>query len=383
MSLDTAQKVEILGDAARYDICRGCGTGASRVRDDLGRWIYPAVRPDGSKIALLKVLFTNACDGDCAYCVNRSAMDTRRVGFRAPELARLFERLRRRGLVQGLFLSSGICGSPDRMMERMIITTEIIRFQYHFRGYIHLKLLPGADMGSVERAVQLADRVSLNLEAPNPTRLARITGKKDFQRDLLDRMRWANRFTQEKTNSRTTQTTQFVVGASDESDHEVLETTSKLYREVGLHRAYFSAFQPVADTPLENHAPTPLLREHRLYQADFLLRQYGFQFHEIVFDEVGNLPTYADPKTAWALRHPEIFPMEINCASREELLRIPGIGPVSANRIVKLRTKGTFRSLSDLRKLRLVTSRTAPFVLLDGKRPPMQLSLWDAPPGSN
>ena len=380
MSLDTAQKVEILGDAARYDICRGCGTEASRVRDDVGRWIYPAVRPDGSKIALLKVLFTNACDGDCAYCANRRGRDSRRVGFRAPELARLFERLRRRALVQGLFLSSGICGSPDRMMERMIITTEIVRFRYNFRGYIHLKILPGADLASVERAVQLADRVSLNLEAPNAARLARITQNKDFEEDLLERMRWARRFIRDKTSARTTQTTQFVIGASDESDHEVLETTTKLYQEIGLHRAYFSAFQPVPDTPLENHAPTPLLREHRLYQADFLLRQYGFQFGELVFDQEGNLPAYADPKTAWALQHPELFPMEINRASREELLRVPGIGPVSANRIVKLRTKGAFRSLGDLRKLRMVTSRMAPFVLLDGRRPPTQLPLWDALP---
>jgi len=379
LSLDVAQKVEILGEAARYDVCRGCGTETSRVRDDLGRWIYPAIRPDGTRIALLKVLFTNACDNDCAYCINRRGRNTRRVGFRAPELARLFDELRRKGLVQGLFLSSGICHSPERMMERMIITTEIIRFRYRFRGYIHLKILPGADLGSVERAVQLADRVSINLEAPNQCRLMRLTARKDFEADILERMRWAARFISEKTERRTTQTTQFVVGAADESDREVLETSNRLYQEVSLYRAYFSAFQPVRETPLEDHAPTPLLREHRLYQADFLLRQYGFQFDELIFDQRGNLPTSTDPKTAWAVRHPELFPLEINRASREELLRVPGIGPVSADRIVRLRAKGAFRSLSDLRRLRLVTSRVAPFVLLDGKRPPTQLSLWDMP----
>jgi putative DNA modification/repair radical SAM protein len=375
MSLDAAQKVDILGDAARYDICRGCGGTASRVRDDIGRWIYPAARPDGSRIALLKVLFTNACDGDCAYCVNRRDRDTRRVGFRAPELARLFERLRRRDLVQGLFLSSGICNSPDRMMERMNITTEILRFKYQFRGYIHLKILPGSSYSVVERAVQLADRVSINLEAPNPSRLARITSRKGFEQDIIARMRWASKFIREKVVGRASQTTQFVVGASEESDHEILETTVGLYRELDLHRAYFSAFQPVPDTPLEGHAPTPPLREHRLYQADFLLRQYGFQFDELVFDGDGNLPTSTDPKSAWACRHPELFPMEINRASREELIRVPGIGPTSADRIVNLRSKGTFRSLGDLRKLRMVTARMAPFILLDGKRPPVQLPL--------
>jgi len=382
MSLDTAEKVDILGGAAQYDICRGCGGTASRVRDDVGRWIYPAVRPDGRKIALLKVLFTNACDNDCAYCVNRRDRNTRRVGFRAPELARLFERLQRRGLVQGLFLSSGICNSPDRMMERMIITTEIIRFKHRFRGYVHLKILPGASFSIVERAVQLADRVSINLEAPNASRLSRITTKKDIEHDILTRMKWADKCIQEKTGSRTTQTTQFVVGASEESDHEILETAVGLYQEMHLKRAYFSAFQPVPDTPLEHHAATPPLREHRLYQADFLLRQYDFRFGELVFDGNGNLPSYADPKSAWAHRHPELFPVEVNQASREELLRVPGIGPISADRIVSLRTKGSFRSLRDLRGLRVVTSRVAPFILLNGKRPPVQLPLWNREPAA-
>jgi predicted DNA-binding helix-hairpin-helix protein len=226
--------------------------------------------------------------------------------------------------------------------------------------------------------VQLATRVSVNLEAPNAERLAHIAPRKDFIANLLQPMHWAKGLIEASGRRLVSagQTTQFVVGAAGESDREILMTTAQLYREIGLARAYFSAFQPVADTPLENHPPTPPLREHRLYQSDWLLRLYDFTFEDLVFDGAGNLPREADPKMMWAQVHPECFPIEINQASREELLRVPGLGPRSVARILRLRRQGTFGTLTDLKKTGAVTSRAAPFILLNGRRPPHQMSLW-------
>lgn len=376
--MDTRQKIQVLGRSAQYDLCgEACGTEANRVRDDLGRWIYPAVLPDGKRVNLLKILLTNACENDCHYCANRAGRNFRRLSFTPEELARTFDQMHRKGLVKGLFLSSGVCNA-SRTMDRMIAAVELVRQRYAFPGYVHLKILPGATFAHVERAVQLADRVSVNLEAPNPERLARIAPPKDFTAQLLQPLHWANHLIEEGKGRRASvsQTTQFVVGASGETDRELLSTTAQLYREVDLARVYFSAFQPIADTPLEHHPPTPLLREHRLYQSDFLFRRYGFTFEDLVFDDAGNLPSEADPKLMWAQAHPERFPVEVNRASREELLRVPGIGPTSASRILKLRRKNKLCQLSDLRKIGAVAKRAAPFILLNGKQPLFQLSLW-------
>jgi putative DNA modification/repair radical SAM protein len=379
MVMDTFEKVEILGRSAQYDLCgEACGTDAARKKDDLGHWIYPAVLPDGKRVSILKILQSNACQKDCSYCANRASRDFRRVSFRPEELARAFDQMHRQGLVKGLFLSSGICGDAGRTMDQMIATVELVRKRYAFPGYVHLKILPGASFAHVERAVQLATRVSVNLEAPNAERLARIAPRKDFSANLLQPMHWAKGLIEASGNRLVPagQTTQFVVGAAGESDHEILMTTAQLYKEIGLARAYFSAFQPVADTPLEGHSPTPPWREHRLYQSDWLLRRYDFTFEDLIFDEAGNLPREADPKMMWARAHPEPFPIEINRASREELLRVPGLGPRSVARILRLRRRGTFRTLTDLKKIGAVVSRAAPFILLDGKSPPYQMSLW-------
>jgi putative DNA modification/repair radical SAM protein len=377
--MDTLEKVEVLGQSAQYDLCGECGS-ASRVRDDIGRWIYPAALPDGKTVKLLKILQSNACQKDCLYCPTRRGRDFRRIAFLPEELARLFDELHRRRLVQGLFLSSAVCGDADRTMGRIIATAEILRTRYEFRGYIHLKIMPGASPAAVERALELATRVSVNLEAPNQERLSRLAPGKDFEAELLAPMRRAREIAQERGLAPAGMTTQFVVGPAGESDQELLSTTQRLYRELDLARIYYSAFQPVPDTPLENHPSTPPLREHRLYQSDFLFRKYGFALDELIFDAQGNLPTDTDPKTLWAVRHPERFPVEVNRASKEELLRVPGIGPRSAARIVRLRHQGRFRSLGDLRQIGVVTRWAAPFVLLDGRRPPIQLSLWDSAP---
>lgn len=377
--MDTFEKVEILGRSAQYDLCgETCGTDAARKKDDLGRWIYPAVLPDGRRVAMLKILLSNACQKDCYYCANRASRDFRRVSFTPEELARAFDQMHRQGLVKGLFLSSGVCGDASRAMDQMIAAVELVRKRYAFPGYIHLKILPGASFAHVERAVQLASRVSVNLEAPNAERLARIAPGKDFAASLLQPMYWVRDLIEAGGGRLVSagQTTQFVVGAADESDREILITTARLYKEIGLARAYFSAFQPVADTPLEDHSPTPALREHRLYQSDWLLRQYSFTFEDLVFDEDGSLSCEADPKMMWAKVHPECFPIEVNRASREELLHVPGLGPRSVARILRLRRQGTFRTLTDLRQIGAVVSRAAPFILLNGKRPPYQMSLW-------
>ncbi len=365
--MDPLRKIQILGESAQYDISCACG-GTGRTRSASGRWIYPSTLPDGGSVFLLKVLLSNACMNDCGYCANRASRDCLRYSFGVDELAELFTRLRLKGRVGGLFLSSGVVDSANATMERMIKVVEIVRFKHRFRGYIHLKILPGAGFSLVERAVQLATRVSVNLEAPNPERLSRLAKGKKFHKDLLVPMKWVQSLIRKDFAGTTkSQTTQFVVGASREKDIEILEQTDRLYREMNLARVYFSAFQPVADTPLEHLSPTPPLREHRLYQADFLLRRYGFQFGELCFDADGNLPVDADPKMIWALNHPEQFPLELNRADESQLLRVPGIGLRSAKKIVTVRARGKIHGLEELRGLGVWTKRAAPFLLIDGQ----------------
>jgi predicted DNA-binding helix-hairpin-helix protein len=261
-------------------------------------------------------------------------------------------------------------------MDQMLSTVELVRQRYGFAGYVHLKLLPGATRAQVERAGQIAQRVSVNLEAPNMHRLSAIAPNKERDQ-VLSPMRWASEFIRKGQGrwAPSGQTTQFVIGAADESDREVLTTAHHLYTHLDLHRAYFSAFQPVRGTPLEGKPHTPAWREHRLYQCDFLFRMYGFALDELVFDEAGQLPREADPKMMWARAHPECFPIEVNRAEQQDLLRVPGIGPRSAARIVRVRRQARLTSLSDLRRIGAVSARAAPYVLLSGRRPPHQLAL--------
>jgi predicted DNA-binding helix-hairpin-helix protein len=264
----------------------------------------------------------------------------------------------------------------------MIACVELVRTRYQFPGYVHLKLLPGISEAHVERAMQLAQRVSVNLEAPSAERLAAIAPRKEFHTELGEPMRIAKRLIDESGGKGISplapagQTTQFVVGAAGEPDQEILSTTARLYRELDLRRAYFSAFQPVPGTPLDGREPTPAWREHRLYQADWLLRFYHIAFEDLIFDEGGNLPRKADPKMMYARAHPELFPVEVNRASREELLRVPGLGPRSVGRILSWRREGALRDLADLRQAGAVAERAAAFILLDGQQPPHQLPLW-------
>jgi predicted DNA-binding helix-hairpin-helix protein len=374
--MDRREKMKLLAHAAQYDLCAACGTQTSRVRDEIGRWLYPAVLPNGKTVSLLKVLQSNACENDCFYCGSRRSRNGLRLTFAPEELAWSFDQLVKTGRAQGLFLSSAVCHDAGRTMAAMIATVELVRFKYGFQGYVHLKLLPGCELAAVERAVQLADRVSVNLEAPNPQRLQRLSADKRFAEDLLQPMQYAKRFRDQELGAKAGLTTQFVVGAAGESDEEILRTVDGLYRQVSLTRAYFSAFQPVPNTPLENLRATPPLREHRLYQSEFLFRYYGFTFNDLTFDKSGALFDGADPKMVWAQRHPEYFPIEINRASREQLLHIPGIGPRSARRILDMRREGRLHGIEELRAVGAVAQRAAPFILLNGRRPLQQLSLW-------
>jgi predicted DNA-binding helix-hairpin-helix protein len=268
-----------------------------------------------------------------------------------------------------------------RTQDRLIDTAEVLRRKHGFTGYLHLKIMPGAERDQVWRAMQLADRVSINLEAPNTDRLGRLAPHKIFVEELLRPLQWAEEIRQTQPahlgyKGRWPSTvTQFVVGGAGENDLEILSTTAYLTKQLRLARTYFSAFSPVPDTPLENLAPENPWREHRLYQASFLFRDYGFDLEEMPFDAAGNLPLEQDPKLAWAQANLAETPVEVNRAERRDLLRVPGIGPKGAEAILRARRVGRLRDLRDLQKIGVRAGRAAPFVLLGGRRPPRQLAL--------
>jgi predicted DNA-binding helix-hairpin-helix protein len=371
-------KLQTLVAAAQFDSC-GCGSTGPVTANPL-RFIYHADRPGGGSMPLFKVLLTNVCVNDCAYCVNQIGRDINRCSYRPEELARMFMELHSRRLAEGIFLSSAIGADAARTQAAMVDTVEVLRRRYGFRGYIHLKVLPGAPFDSIEAGCRLASRVSVNMEAPTALHLARLSLKKDLHHGILERMKWVKQFiSRNESLVPSGQTTQFVVGAADETDKDILDATGALYKDMGLRRVYYSAFHPVSHSRLEGHAPTPPRREHRLYQADWLLRFYGFVLPELPFEPDGSLPSDTDPKLAWARRHLAHCPVDINRGGRAQLLRVPGIGPRSAEAILRARRSSRLRDLSDLRTLGVAINRAAPYVLFDGHRPTHQLSLWDVP----
>jgi predicted DNA-binding helix-hairpin-helix protein len=397
--MDTHEKLDLLGQAARYDDCvllSGASAGLPPGEDAIGLfagaqdlagtrdvvpWVTRIQTPDGKSRPVLKVLQTSACQHNCRYCGFRAGRDFRRATFGPDELAKAFDLTQRAGIVQGMFLSSGIIGAV-RSMDNLIATTELVRRKYGYRGYIHLKILPGAEPAQIERAVELADRVSVNLEGPTGEALASLAPQKRREA-LVGSLRVAADAIRRRPatppgafgGARLGISTQFVVGPGGESDLELLTTSQMLYREIGLARAYYSAFSPVSGTPLEHETPTHPLREHRLYQADFLLKRYRFAADELPYDEHGRLREDRDPKATWAEAHPERFPIEVNRAPLAELLRVPGIGPHSARAIVRARREGILREVGDLRKLGARADHAAPFVLLAGKRPARQFRM--------
>lgn len=384
-------KIQLLGDAARDDACASAWSEAARPprsrppsRSALRSAVYTSLRPGGGAIRLFKILLDNRCRMDCRYCGLRASADTPECRLEPEELARAFIDLQRRRIVEGLFLSSAIPDHPERVQEKMIAAVAIIRKRYGFRGYVHLKILPGVSEGAVAEACRLADRVSVNLEAPNQERLSRIAPHKDLKEGMIRRLLWARRCAESRREVPAGLTTQFVVGAAGESDREILTASDWLYRNLSLRRAYYSALRPVRGTPLAGVSAPPPGREHRLYQSDWLLRFYGFAFSELPFEAAtGNLRLDLDPKLAWASAHPDRFPVEINRAAREELLRVPGLGPVSAERILARRRQGKIASLDALKALRVPAHRARNYLTLDGRffpgkekeEPPEQLLL--------
>jgi predicted DNA-binding helix-hairpin-helix protein len=389
--MDIQQKLSLLDDNASFEVdssaekhCVGFTPTQSATNTTppkthvLGNSVAHLIRSDGKRIPVLKTMLSSYCARNCFYCPWRRGRDLPRVQFTPDELASAFMQMHAKRLVEGLFLSSGIHGRSSTTMDKLIATSELLRRKHSYRGYIHLKIMPGVERASVEAAMNFSDRVSINLEAPNALRLQQLAPEKNLFNELLPALYWANDINAERRargQKPVSTTTQFVVGAAGESDRELVSTVTHLYGEAHLSRAYYSAFHPVPNTPLDGLPAEDPRREHRLYQMDFLLRQYGFKSDELVFDAVGNLPRDVDPKLLYAQAHPEKFPLELTRASRAELLRVPGLGPRSVERLVQLLRQGALRDFGDLTKLGLITRRTVPFILWRGRRPLQQLSL--------
>jgi len=324
---------------------------------------------------------SSKCEWNCPYCPLRAGNDTPRASLTPDELAKVFLPRYERGAVQGLFLSTGVDSDARTATQQMLDGVEQLRKRHSYDGYVHLKLLPGASRDEIAQAAQLANRISINIEAPSAAHLARISPERDWAADVIAQLAWARDW-QRAGLLPSGIATQFVVGAAGESDRDLLQTTSWLYRELELRRVYFGAFRPVLGTPLESQAPTPFVREQRLKEADWLLRNYGFKNEELPYNHDGDLPLHLDPKLAWALAHPEQFPIEINTADQEQLLRVPGLGPISVRRILRLRREHRFRDPSHLKGLGGALNRARDFITFDGRffgRPPAALQQHYAP----
>ena len=378
---------EAAGDAPHAEPTRpGCFTPspAKPTRQErnaaaLRRSISQVMTPRGPK-QVLKTMMTTACERNCFYCPFRAGRSSaNRLTFQPDEMAAGFMRIQKAGLVDGLFLSSGIIGGGVKAQDKIIDTAEILRKKQRYAGYIHLKIMPGAEYEQVRRAMQLADRVSVNLEGATQGRLARLAPQKEFWDELMQRLLWIEQIRRQE-RVRASSVTQFVVGAVGDTDLELLSLSEKLYRQAGLGRVYYSIFHPVPDTPFENLPSASQKRGHRLYQASFLLRDYNWETEDIGFGADQNLRLDVDPKQAWADLHLRAAPVELNRADRQTLLRVPGIGPKSADRILHARRQGRLTDLKDLRAVGVPSpQKAAPYVLLNGRPPAHQMALFPAP----
>jgi predicted DNA-binding helix-hairpin-helix protein len=355
----------------------------------------------GRRTTLLRILMTNACSFNCHYCPMRRDRNMPRALLKPPELVRIFLEARRRGWCEGLFITTAIPGRPVKVMDDLIQVLELLRHTHKFGGYVHVKMLPGAEAAQVERLTALATRVSINLEAPCGDTLEAIAPEKNYETSLVtlararafvvhEQQREADGWTRNplRPGGASGMTTQFVVGATADSDRVLVNRVSEIYAGGAVHHVHFSAFRPIRDTPLESRAEVPAIREHRLYQTDYLLRYYGFESADIVYGDDGNLPLERDPKVAWALAHPEQFPVDIATASYQAIVRVPGIGVLTARKLVDERRRTIIRDLSDLRKLGVQTTRAAGFLSLRGRalgagKWSEQLGFWSAEVGAH
>lgn len=378
------EKLNILSDAAKYDVsCTSSGVERKGDGTGMGNCVKAGIchsfSADGRCISLLKILFTNECIYDCKYCINRSSNDVRRASFTPEEVCTLTMEFYRRNYIEGLFLSSGILKSPNYTMELLYATLYRLRHVCNFQGYIHVKAIPGADQRLIRLTGYLADRMSVNLELPTAESL-RLLAPHKSRKNILAPMRFVQEKSEENRQEITLyrnapqfvpagQSTQMIIGATPETDYQILSVTESLYKKFDLKRVFFSAFIPVNEDkalPAIREQGPPLLREHRLYQADWLLRFYHFEAGELLDEENPNFNVFLDPKCYWALRHLEMFPVEINRADYYTLLRVPGIGYKSAGRIVKARRMGTL-AFEDLKKMGVVLKRALYFITCSGR----------------
>ncbi len=379
---DTFTKIAQMGDATLFepagDAPRAEERGGEKYQAlSLADCISNVQTPFGAK-PILKTMITTACERNCNYCVFRAGRGkTKRVTITPDALAAAFDQLQRAKLADGMFLSSGIIKGGVSAQDKILDAGEIIRKKYRYRGYIHLKLMPGAEYDQVYRAMQIADRVSVNLEGPTEARLQALAPKKKFSDELLIQLQRTHEIKQRDPSIRASVVTQFVVGAVGDTDLEILSLGDRLYNRLGLKRTYFSAFGPVIDTPFENVAPTDPIREFRLYQASFLLRDYAWDLEDLPFIGGDNLRTDMDPKRAWAEVNLRTTPIDVMKADRTALMRLPGVGPKGADAILKARTERALRDLGQLGQLGIRTpDQLAPYVLFDGRQPSQQLSLF-------
>lgn len=383
-SISIADKLKILTDAAKYDVaCTSSGTQRSNDGTGIGSCAQAGIchsfSADGRCISLLKILFTNECIYDCKYCINRRSNDVPRASFTPDEICTLTMEFYRRNYIEGLFLSSGVLKSPDYTMELIYAALYKLRTTYRFQGYIHVKAIPGTSQELLERLGFLADRMSVNLELPTAEGLRLLAPHKTRERILAPMRLVQNRMEENRQEIQlyrnaqrfvpAGQSTQMIIGATSETDFQIIHVAEALYKKFGLKRVFYSAFVHVnedASLPARTGEGPPLLREHRLYQADFLLRYYQFQAGELLTEENPNFNIFLDPKCNWALRNLDVFPVEVNTARYELLLRVPGIGYKSAGRIVKARRYGKL-DFGDLKKMGVVLKRALYFLTCSGK----------------
>jgi len=368
---DTEEKLGILSRDSQYDLACSCAPSKEehrrRSRED--KWVYPVVLPNGGRTFLFKTLLSNECVNNCKYCPLRAGADARRCGLSPEELVKTFLSYYRARRVSGLFLSSAVSQSPDKTME-LINRAALGLRRMQFKGYIHLKVIPGTSDAAIRQSLSLATAVSLNIETAGEEHFRRLSTTKHYLQDIIRPIQLISRLTARGAEfAGTKQTTQFVVGASTETDKEILGYSWKLYKQLRLSRVYFSAYQRGAgapDLPGENSGAANadlLTREHRLYQADWLIRKYGFRADELPLDAGGNLSLTTDPKEAWAKEHPEFFPVNLNTDGPERLLRVPGLGQITLDRLIMFRGEGVrVRSLGDLGKLTKVLQKAGPYV---------------------
>ena len=365
-------KVAALGDGTKHDVCASSATprvveGLNRIGNAARSGICHSFTHDGRCVSLFKTLFTNACGHQCNYCSNASSCGGKGkvLSYTPEELAKVTLQLYRGNYIEGLFLSSGIGRDEDILMEKMLESVRLLRHKYRFQGYVHLKILPGSQLEYIKQALELVDRVSINIETPTKLYMDEISPTKDYANDILLRQRMI-RDTAKKQKLHAGQTTQFVVGAAGESDAEIFKRMLREYREMEMKRSYFSAFSAVPNTPFSKKDSQPLWREHRLYQMDWLHRVYEFKDSEMTlpFDEEGFLGN-TDPKLAIAREYHD-RPVDPNEAEYHELLRVPGIGPKSAYRILLMRKQEAIKKMDQLKKLGVVMKRASPFLKLNG-----------------